>query len=65
MGALCGSDVIRQNPLSQLQRSTQPQPLARSPSVDQGLCTLRQAETAEGGIDVRREARRAMGLQIR
>ena len=34
--ALCGCDVISQNPLSQLQRSTQPQPLARSPSVDQG-----------------------------
>ena len=36
MGAPCGCDVIRQNPLSQLQRSTQPQPLARSSSVDQG-----------------------------
>ena len=28
MGAPCGCDVISQNPLSQLQRSTQPQPLA-------------------------------------
>ena len=37
MGAPCGSDVIRTKPLSQLQRSTQPQLLARSPSVDQGL----------------------------
>ena len=35
--APCGSDVIRSKPLSQLQRSTQPQPLARSPSVDPGL----------------------------
>ena len=37
MGAPCGWYVIRPNPLSQLQRSTQPQPLARSSSVDQGL----------------------------
>ena len=37
MGAPCGCDVIRQNPLSQLQRSTQPQPLTRSSSVDQVL----------------------------
>ena len=37
MGAPCGCDVIRTKPLSQLQRSTQPQPLARSPSVDPGL----------------------------
>ena len=37
MGAPCGCDVIRQNPLSQLQRSTQPQPLAPSSSVDSGL----------------------------
>ena len=37
MGAPCRWYVICQNPLSQLQRSTQPQLLARSSSVDQGL----------------------------
>ena len=44
MGAPCGCDVIPQNPLSQLQRSTQPQLLAHSSSVDQGLGGLANLE---------------------
>ena len=51
MGAPCGCDVICQKPLSQLQRSTQPQPLARSPSVDPGLANGSTRVTVVGDDD--------------
>ena len=49
MGAPCGWYVIRTKPLSQLQRSTQPQPLARSPSVDpEGGASSRDGRYGQG-----------------
>ena len=52
MGAPCGSDVIRTKPLSQLQRSTQPQLLMRSSSVDPGLVDGRMLGSAEAPVRI-------------
>ena len=50
MGVPCGRDVNRQSPLSQLQRSTQLQPLTRSSSLDQGSDTFSGNRT--GAMDL-------------